>query len=123
MIKCLLVSLLLFSTPFAKCCPFSGKTLEDLRQDSKYIVADTPSLAFPGILFKALSDRLGSFENCNSVATARIVEWKANRLYTAYYTNDDACDGGNSYGVIVKGAGLNPGQSVATIEDSEISCL
>ena len=45
--------------------------------------------------------------------------------YTFYYTNEDSCDGGNSYGLIISNKADSPNKDgvIALITDSDISCL
>jgi hypothetical protein len=78
-------------------------------------------------IFKTYEKRLGdmSIEECKGAIKKQLVLNKADQqLYMLFYTNEDVCDGGNAYGLVVgdkknspKGDGV-----VAFINDSFIEC-
>lgn len=71
-------------------------------------------------------EKLKSFAsepNCakiGAIMSERIVARDTGTLYTAYFTNDDACDGGNSYGFIALGRNPTLDRVKFLIQDGEI---
>ncbi len=57
-----------------------------------------------------------SYDRCKDSLKELIVESKTNK-FVFYYTNEDSCDGGNSYGVIFKNSKV-----VGNIQDQQFYC-
>ena len=110
---------------FASTCELNGKALQTLKDDT-FDVEFSIKTPFPPKLMEILEKYFGKFskEQCsNSIVAAKIVNTKNKDYYLAFYTNEDKCDGGNSYGIIIKGSDSEAANPVATIEDSYIDCL
>ncbi len=89
------------------------------------IVSSAGTVSFPKNLFKDHESEIYSFdeESCKTVALKTIYDVSSKKIFSAYYTNSDECDGGNSYGVIVQGSEPDSSKSIAVIRDSAIECL
>ncbi len=118
-------SLSFLNTAPQQSCIFNQKNLSELNNLSGSIVYDATTEKFPKLLFKAHEQEIYSFDeqSCTSVSVKRVFNQAEKRIYSVYYTNNDECDGGNSYGVIVAGVAPDPANSVAVIRDSAIECL
>lgn len=55
----------------------------------------------------------------NSITKISFSDLETGALFTAYYTNDDVCDGGNNYGSIFNADGIY----IADILDGDFTCL
>jgi hypothetical protein len=107
-------------------CIFNGTNLDTLNRDEHLDVEFGIKVPLPPDLFEILEKYFGKFskKECeNSIAITKIVNRKTSEYYFAFYTDDNHCDGGNSYGVIFKGGAENSQSPMATIEDSYIECL
>ncbi len=65
-------------------------------------------------------------EQCKGAVQEILVRSKDDQsVYTFLYTNEDSCDGGNSFGVILSDETPAPNEDkvIATISDSFIDCL
>ncbi len=100
-----------------------GKSLHNFR-DGRSV----KKLGKTGILFNESRQAqwkkvLPGFEledDCAQImATVSFAGKKSGNLYHAFYTNEDHCDGGNSYGFITD-ANL---EVVAEIQDSDVYCV
>ncbi len=97
-------------------CPkeIDGKSYSDIFTNSKKV-------AFPKKLFhdRKNQDLIGFLneKDCHD-AVEKSTRKIAGKIYNAYFTVLDQCDGGNTYGLILQGSKV-----VATIGDSEIYCL
>lgn len=120
----LFVSLGFFSKSYA--CPFDGMTLTSIEDSSEFTSTASDWVSYPTGLFGGFTNLLGllSPSECKEAVIAnQITDKKTGKVYTAYYTNDDSCDGGNSYGMIVEGTEPLLNRAVASIQDSDISCV
>ena len=107
-------------------CTFDGLQLVDLTNSPKFQYSAELKYPFPQKLFGSFEEKLGTFDtkDCqNNVVKQTIKDKGSNITYTAFYTNEDDCDGGNSYGAIVKGTEPNEKNVVALIMDSFLMCL
>lgn len=103
-------------------CPF-GKTDLGSLDDSVYELQFAVQVPLPPKFFELLEKYFGelSKKDCqNSIEVTKIKNRKTQVSYLAFYTNQDRCDGGNSFGFIFKES--QPDRVVATIEDSYIDC-
>lgn len=107
-------------------CPFQGLSVGAVEDSSEFVSSESKWAKFPETLYLKFKSRLGGLpisECKDSVITNTIDVKKTGKRYTAFYTNDDTCDGGNSYGMIVEGNEPRTEKVIATIEDSDIVCL
>ena len=117
---------ILFSNSAAKACLFGGLSMEDLKSSQRFIVEEMEAVPFPREIIKAYIKNLGDFDDpsCkSSFVRERITDKKTGHNFAAYRSILDDCDGGNSYGAIVRGLEPKPQSVLATIEDSDIHCL
>jgi hypothetical protein len=120
-----LLVLTLSTAVFASECPLDGKNLNTFQTDTDFETQFAIHMPFPPKLLEILEKYFGKFSkaNCeNSIVITKIINKKTSEYYLAFYTNENRCDGGNSYGVVFKG-GDSSQHPVATIEDSYIDCL
>lgn len=107
-------------------CPFEGLSLSHLEESSDYEFKKIGTVPFPQALVTSQNTLLGDLpeKECKEAFIADQVKIKSSgKIYTAFYSNEDSCDGGNSYGVMVEGTQPDPKKAVATIEDSDLWCL
>lgn len=113
----------------AKKCVFEDKQLGELFEAGsgfKNIKKDDRYMGIPKIFDSY--DELGEFskrECKKAVKVTKMVSFEDHNVYTLYYTNEDYCDGGNSYGLILGTKEQSPrgDKVIATITDSFIDCL
>ena len=113
-----------------KKCEFEGLSLSSLSEEnSRFKNTETKDkmIGLPKI-FSAYKDSLGEFssKDCQkSVRKTHFQSLDSSKAYTFYYTNEDSCDGGNSYGLIIGNKADSPNKDgvIALITDSDISCL
>lgn len=101
-------------------------TLSDLWEKDFLQVSKAEPVPYPDELFSAYTRQLGRFSkrDCRyAVRAAQVTDKGTAQTYTAFYTSEDDCDGGNSYGVIVMGDEADPRRAVATIQDTNLYCL
>lgn len=75
---------------------------------------------------ETLEKYFGEFseKQCKSaIVVAKIIHVYKKEVFYAFYTNQDNCDGGNSYGVVFKSTDKEGASPVATIEDSYVDCI
>jgi hypothetical protein len=113
---------------FAENCLFDrGTFYEDVVLGQKFHVSKKAMVPYPVELFE--SDRIQltdlSREVCRQTGILKLhlIHKKTSQEFTAYYTDQDECDGGSAVGVIVSGRLPDPVNAVAVIRDSELSCL
>lgn len=107
-------------------CLFDGMSLGHIEESPEFVVRNLGTVSFPRNLIKSQEKYIGDFQSgeCEAAFTADEITQKSTGIvFTAYKSNDDECDGGNSYGVIVKGTAPEPANAIATIEDSDLWCL
>lgn len=128
--RSLLIAILGFCPGFlsssAQGCVFNNHTLASLNKAPEFQVLKKIPSPFPEILFKRFIDRIGDFNltECNDSVQQTMIRHKSTQqIYSLFSTTEDRCDGGNSYGVVVRGIHAQPEQAIATIEDSFIHCL
>jgi hypothetical protein len=110
----------------AEACPFEGMSIGGVDDSSDFISSESKWAPFPEPLYLKYESRLGGLplnECKESVIANSIQVKKTGKIYTAFYTNDDSCDGGNSYGMIIEGTDPRVDKVIATIEDSDIVCV
>ena len=99
--------------------------MSEIRTSTRFYVEEDEAVPFPKVLIQSQGELLGEFQSqeCHfAFRRERITDKKTGDIYSAFYSNEDDCDGGNSYGVIVKGLQPLPDKVVATIEDSDLYC-
>lgn len=69
--------------------------------------------------FKELKPYAGRPE-CRRGFSFRATHTPTGRIYTAWYTGDDNCDGGNTFGVFVRGVTPDKKRVVRLILDSDL---
>jgi hypothetical protein len=126
--KFIIAFVLLFSgsSLFASECALKDMNLNNLKSPEGFDLEYSIQVPFPPKLMEILEKYFGKFskENCkNSIVVTKITNKKTSEYYLAFYTNENRCDGGNSYGVVFKGTDLQSQVPVATIEDSYVDCL
>jgi hypothetical protein len=110
----------------SEACPFEGMSVSSVEDSADFISSPSKWAPFPQPLYLKYESRLGGLplSECKDAVIANSIQSKkTGKIYTAYYTNDDTCDGGNSYGMIVEGSDPRTDKVIATIEDSDIICL
>lgn len=117
----LLLALTLTLNVFANICTGSlGQVWEDSENNGNFKILKE----YEHQINRALWDRLPNinefdYETCKDATTIRYIRDKeAKKNYTLYYTVEDYCDGGNSYGAITY-----KGKVVAEIADGDFLCL
>lgn len=114
--KALVSSLLFASLSFASVCEqiSSMQEIHDIREAFPKVGESKP------ILPKALFDKyIGDFGYDECLTSIKQEVFKASdELVFLYYTNEDHCDGGNSFGSIVD----EQGKVIGSISDSFIDC-
>lgn len=114
----------------SKKCVFQGKQLGELDEagsDFKNITKDDKYMGIPKI-FDSYKKELGEWSKTEckkAVKVTKFVSFEDHNVYTFKYTNEDYCDGGNSYGLILGTKEQSPrgDKVIATITDSFIECL
>ena len=113
-----------------KKCEFENLSLADLTEENSLFKNNESEDKMVGLpkIFEAYKDQLGEFsaKDCKkSIRKTHFQSLESNKTYTFLYTNEDNCDGGNSYGLILsnKADSLNKDGVIAVITDSDISCL
>lgn len=125
----------LFSFSTANAHDFKEGTFHAIEQSSKYSVKTifpycAPCRAqksqqhyrdLPKIFASFAQLKDFSQKYCKGKVAETMIRVKATgEVFTAYYTADDACDGGNSYGLIVKGRVPLTKQVVKLIQDGDL---
>lgn len=111
---------------WASTCSFNGRSLSSLNQYKDYEVEFAVKAPFPPKLLETLEKYFGNFseKNCkNAIVAAKIIYVPKKEIFYAFYTNQDSCDGGNSYGIVLKSGDMDATKPIATIEDSFVDCL
>lgn len=125
--KIVLSLVMLFSfSAFGATCDFEDKNLQSMKKDSNYELDFAVKIPFPPKILEIIEKYFGNFseEKCqNSIVAAKIMKKQTREIYYAFYTNQTSCDGGNSYGIIVKEDDKTAAKPIATIEDLYIDCL
>ena len=111
-------------------CEFEGLSLADLKVENsrfKNNLVEDKIMDLPKI-FSSYEEILGTFnaEDCKkSIIKTKLQSLASSKTYTLFYTNEDNCDGGNSYGLIMTTKSSSPKKDgvIALITDSDISCL
>ena len=107
-------------------CPFEGMSIGGVDDSTEFISSESKWAPFPAPLYLKYEYRLGGLplSECKEAVIANSIQVKkTGKIYTAFYTNDDTCDGGNSYGMIIEGTEPRTDKVIATIEDSDIICV
>lgn len=110
----------------AQACRFEGLSLTSIQKNKEFRTENQGPVHFPRELIRSQVSALGEVnakECLKGFWALKIVDLKNGETYTAFHSNWDECDGGNSFGVIVKGTQALPDQGVATIEDSDFWCF
>jgi hypothetical protein len=109
-----LVLLLSFSSYAFDCSKIDGKNTYVLKDTYAQTIDDNPILAVA-----KFDELIPGFEYISCVTSIQRDVYKIdNEDISLYYTNEDNCDGGNSYGSVVD----ESGEVVAVIHDGDISC-
>lgn len=115
----------------AKKCVFQDLQLGELDEEGSAFKNITKDDRYQGIpkLFDSYKKELGEWSKTEckkAVKVTKFVSFEDHKVYTLYYTNEDYCDGGNSYGLILTDRKENSPRGdkvIATITDSFIECL
>ncbi len=105
-------------------CVFDDSEIGRLNEE-KFELDYHIKLPIPKNIVDVLNRFFGNFsaEDCrNAFTVTKIKDLATGDAFLAYYTNQDICDGGNSFGVIVKEKGGKIERPYALIEDSYIDC-
>lgn len=114
-----------------KRCVFQDKQLGELDEEGSGFKNIDKDDRYQGIpkLFDSYKKELGEWSKTEckkAVKVTKYVSFEDHKVYTAYFTNEDYCDGGNSYGLILtdkKEDSPRGDKVIATITDSFIDCL
>jgi|GEM_PF-2958804 len=110
-------------TAFA--CPFADSQLPDLADSSYFTLGAESHINFPASLFKAFEQQLSSFdtEECrDAISFRKLLHKPTSQQFFVISTNQDRCDGGNTYGLILVSEDLKAENVVGVIQDSFIFC-
>lgn len=115
----LLVALLM-SANIAMACEIDDIDIANLRPSNLTKVSEhldrPPSMSQSAPFVQDL-------KQCNHVRVIRLRSKSSGQIYTAIASNEDSCDGGNTFGYVVKGTSIQASSPIAMIQDSYIQCL
>jgi hypothetical protein len=101
-------------------CKFAGGNIDELRNDSHFTVSDESEAPIEGSLLESNRDFFDFYDgaDCQGAwVTAGITEKSSSEKFRYYRTNEDRCDGGNTYGIFVKEGQL---RAISYIRDSDL---
>lgn len=104
-------------------CPFDNLSLNDLKYHPDFMYSQQQERAFPHRLFEQFTDELGDLSRCQVAGVAHVIHNPTETLYTLIYSKEDNCDGGNTYGLALKGTKTDARKVVASIKDQDMRCL
>lgn len=127
--KILITAFLLTATTFANTCQLNlaGRSIGDTYfydegEASFFTEIETGKISLAKEEFEAnitFSDF--DYANCHDALIYKVfVNPITSDIFRAVYTNEDFCDGGNSYGYITLN---NDSKIIAIIQDSDFNCL
>jgi len=110
------------STAAAAPTTIEGMDLYDVTQDSRFAVSESIASGLPKtfLIFEPLKDFTVKNGCKGAVVAQRIMVKSTGEIFTAYKTNEDRCDGGNSYGFVVRGLSIKKTTVAYLIEDSYV---
>ena len=114
--RVLVASILFASLSFASVCEqiSSMQEIHDIREAFPKVGESRPILSK-----EDFEEYIGDFNYDECLTSIKQEVFKVSEeLINLYYTNEDHCDGGNSYGSIVD----EQGKVIGTISDSFIDC-
>lgn len=114
------VTLTLLSAQIASACEIDDINIANLRSSNLIKVSEL--LTSP----PRVSMRAAFVQDLNQCQHVRVISLRSKssgQIYTAIASNEDHCDGGNTFGYVVKGASITTGSIIAMIQDSYIQCL
>jgi dimeric dUTPase (all-alpha-NTP-PPase superfamily) len=117
--KVLLATLITFSALASDVCGTSS--LWKLRNESNYKEVHASKVLFTEEEFNKIPELNDGFEYEYCKDAIKRVDLKhkiTGEFVSLFYTIEDNCDGGNSYGAVMN----DDGEFFATIQDSDISC-
>lgn len=121
----LLMFFLILVPAIAFPCPFEDLQLSELEDLSQFSLGTETAIPFPAALFRSYKRSLSPFsaEECrDSIRVRPVFDRLSAQQFFAVYTNDDSCDGGNTYGLILVSEELKEENVVGVIQDSFIFC-
>ncbi|OIQ20621.1 MAG: hypothetical protein BM556_01405 [Bacteriovorax sp. MedPE-SWde] len=117
--KALLITLITFSAIASDVCGTSS--LYKLRNESDYKEVHASKVLFTEKEFNKVPELNDGFEYESCKEAIKRVDLKhkvTGEFVSLFYTIEDECDGGNSYGAVMN----TDGEFFATIQDSYIEC-
>lgn len=113
-------AVLMMSISAATACEINDIDIANLR--SSNLVKISEHLASPPQM--SLGNQfVQDLKQCNQVRMITLKSKSSGQIYTAIASNEDSCDGGNTFGYVLKGTAILPSALVAMIQDSYIQCL
>jgi hypothetical protein len=117
-----LLALFLPSLVMAEDCKFAGGDIDELQNDSRFTVSDESEAAIEGSLLESNRDFFDLYDgaDCQGAwVTAGITEKSSGEKFRYYRTNEDRCDGGNTYGIFVE---EGQPRAISYLSDGELTC-
>lgn len=108
------------STFAVNACEFENGSIFQVIEESENVEVSSQYVAFPGYLFDQLGVGEFRYEECKDAIKEVTMKRPNGSSFRMIYTNEDHCDGGNSFGFIIESKTLTP---IAVIHDSDISCI
>lgn len=108
---------------FAKTCPFADGDFGDVITTEEFTATEEVPSKIPRDVFWANREFFSTFNSkacTNAFVTATFEQLSAGDKFYYFRSVEDSCDGGNTYGIIMK-----DGQSkaIASISDGYVECL
>jgi hypothetical protein len=120
----LLFAIIMSSTlSYANTCPFVDVEIGDVLESSDFLTTEENQSKIPQNVFWANRDFFSRFNSAsctNAFTTGTIEEVSTGNKYYYYRTIEDSCDGGNTFGIIIK---AGESKAMAAISDGFIECL
>lgn len=113
-------SVLFMSANITQACEIDDIDIANLRSSNLMKVSE--HLARPPQMPLSMHF-VQDLKQCNHVRLVTLRSKSSGQIYTAIASNEDSCDGGNTFGYVVKGTSIHAGSLVAMIQDSYILCL
>lgn len=100
---------------------FKYGSLQGLQDSTDFAASDRFPVRRPVIFknFEVLKWFSTKKECVHAIVGRRILELATGNVYTAYFTNEDDCDGGNSYGLLVAGSTASLKRVQVLIQDGD----
>jgi hypothetical protein len=108
---------------FAKTCPFADGEFGEVITTPEFSTTEEVRSKIPKNVFWANRDFFSGFnsQSCtNAFVTSEFEQLSTGDKFYYYRSVEDSCDGGNTYGIIIKDG---ESKAIATISDGYVECL